>query len=76
MTVFLNERRRLSFYGGPGACIPVIFFFLIFTPLSHLSWVSELTFSQDIGHIVTWKVFFMKNLLIYEKSFRSRHFVL
>ena len=45
-------------------------FFLIFTPLSHLFWVSESTFSQDIGHIFTWKVFFMKNLFIYEKSDR------
>ena len=36
---------------------PVNFFFL--TPQSHFSWVSE-SFSQDIGRILTWKVFFMK----------------
>ena len=36
---------------------PREFFFL--TPQSRFSWVSE-SFSQDIGRILTWKVFFMK----------------
>ena len=38
-------------------------FFWLFAPKGHLSWVSEL-FSQDIGQILTWKVFFIKNVLI------------
>ena len=39
---------------------PVNFsFFFSLTPQSRFSWVSE-SFSQDIGRILTWKVFFMK----------------
>ena len=38
---------------------PVNFFFFFLTPQSRFSWVSE-SFSQDIGRILTWKVFFMK----------------
>ena len=41
------------------------FFFFFLTPQSRFSWVSE-SFSQDIGRILTWKVFFHENLFIYE----------
>ena len=34
-------------------------FFFFLTPQSRFFWVSE-SFSQDIGRILTWKVFFMK----------------
>ena len=45
------------------------YFFIFFTPQSRFSWVSE-SFSQDIGRILTWKVFFHENLFIYENSDR------
>ena len=48
---------------------PVNFFFFFLTPQSRFSWVSE-SFSQDIGRILTWKVFFHENLFIYENSDR------
>ena len=44
-------------------------FFFFLTPQSRFSWVSE-SFSQDIGRILTWKVFFHENLFIYENSDR------
>ena len=47
---------------------PVNFFFF-FTAQSLFSWVSE-SVSQDIGQILTWKVFFHENLFTYENSGR------
>ena len=35
------------------------YLFILFSPQSRFSWVSE-SFSQDIGRILTWKVFFTK----------------
>ena len=35
------------------------FYLFFFSPQSRFSWVSE-SFSQDIGRILTWKVFFTK----------------
>ena len=75
LTVFQNERRRRKLLGGSEACTPwicfTIFFylFILFSPQSRFSWVSE-SFSQDIGRILTWKVFFHENLFIYENSDR------
>ena len=64
LTVFQNERRRRKLLGGSEACTPVNFFFF------H-SLKSPESFSQDIGQILTWKVFFfMKNLFICENSDR------
>ena len=40
-------------------------FFGFLLPKATLSWVSE-SFSQNIVQILTWKVFFMENLVIYE----------
>ena len=53
---------------------PVNFFFFFLTPQSRFSWVSE-SFSQDIGRILIWKVFFHENLFIYENSTDFRKMV-
>ena len=44
-----------------------IFFFFFFTPQSRFSWVSE-SFSQDIGRILTWKVFFFTKIYLSMKT--------
>ena len=40
----------------------------ILTPQRHPSWICG--FQQDIGQILTWKVFFIKSIIVYEKSDR------
>ena len=46
---------------------PVNFFFFFLTPQSRFSWVSE-SFSQDIGRILTWKVFFFTKIYLSMKT--------
>ena len=40
--------------------------FLDFNTPKSLSWVSE-SFREDIGEVLTWKIFFISNIFIYEK---------
>ena len=43
------------------------YLFIFFTPQSRFSWVSE-SFSQDIGRILTWKVFFFTKIYLPMKT--------
>ena len=78
MTVFLNERRRLSFYGVRGHAFPWIFFFQFLLPLVTFSgFLSQLSVRIlaifSLGKYFSWKIYSsMKSLT----DFRSRHFVL
>ena len=59
---FLNKRQMRKLLAGYRGGLPQEIF-LIFTPYSPLSWVSE-SFRQDIGQISSWKVFLLLKIYL------------